>query len=72
MLSDVAVVPIDNEIAHRCGELRATLQRQGTAIPTVDMLIGYTGLVHDLTVVSHNSKHFRMVPNLRVEDWLVS
>ncbi|NLE58279.1 MAG: type II toxin-antitoxin system VapC family toxin [Planctomycetes bacterium] len=72
MLSDVTVLQLDDEIARKCGEVRAALRRQGTKVPTLDMLIAGTALVNDLTVVTHNQKHFHLVPKLRIEDWLTS
>ena len=72
MLSDVTVLQLDDHIARKCGQVRAALQRQGTRVPTLDMLIAGTALVNDLIVVSHNQRHFRLVPDLRLEDWLAS
>lgn len=70
MLSEVVVLPVSDSIARHCGATRAELQRKGIRVPTIDMLIASTALVHDLTVASHNQKHFRLVPGLRIEDWL--
>ena len=36
-----------------------------------DRLIAAHALSHDLTVVTHNEKHFADVPGLRVENWTV-
>lgn len=72
MLSDVVVLPLDDDVARQCGQTRALLQRQGTKIPTLDMLIAATALGHDLIIVTHNTRHFRLVPDLRMEDWLTS
>jgi predicted nucleic acid-binding protein len=27
-------------------------------------------VAHDATLVSHNTKHYANIPNLRLEDWL--
>ena len=32
-------------------------------------MLASSALSRDLTVVTHNRKHFDRVPNLRVEDW---
>ncbi len=71
MLSDVTVLSLDDDVARRCGEVRAALQRRGTKVPTVDLLIASTALLNDFTVVTHNQRHLRLVPDLRLEDWLV-
>ena len=70
MLSDVTVLPIDDDIARKCGQLRASLQHKGTKVPTLDLLIAATALLHNLTVVTHNQRHFSLVPDLRIQDWL--
>jgi predicted nucleic acid-binding protein len=36
----------------------------------VDLMIAAVALVHDLTLATHNVKHFQAVPNLRIVDWL--
>jgi tRNA(fMet)-specific endonuclease VapC len=36
-----------------------------------DRLIAAHALSHDLTVVTHNEKHFADIPGLRVENWTV-
>jgi tRNA(fMet)-specific endonuclease VapC len=36
----------------------------------MDLLIGVTALEYDLTLVTHNTRHFQNIPNLRLEDWL--
>ena len=36
-----------------------------------DRLIAAHALSHDLTMVTHNEKHFADVPGLRVENWTV-
>jgi tRNA(fMet)-specific endonuclease VapC len=70
MLSDVSVLAVDDDVARRCGQVRADLQRLGTRVPTVDLLIASTALLLDFAVVTHNQRHFRLVPGLRIEDWL--
>jgi tRNA(fMet)-specific endonuclease VapC len=34
-------------------------------------MIASVALVHDLTLVTHNTSDFQNVPNLRLEDWIV-
>jgi tRNA(fMet)-specific endonuclease VapC len=72
MLSDVSVLGVDDDVARTCGQVRAKLQRRGIRVPTVDLLIASTALLHDFTMVTHNQRHFRLVPDLRIEDWLIN
>ena len=48
----------------------AGLRPQGISVDNMDLLIGATALVYDLTVVTHNTAHFQHIPGLRLEDWL--
>ena len=70
MLSDVTVLAVDDDVARKCGQIRASLQKRGIRVPTIDLLIAATAMSYDFTVVTHNQKHFRLVPALRIEDWL--
>jgi tRNA(fMet)-specific endonuclease VapC len=36
----------------------------------MDLMIGSIGLVHNLTLVTHNTADFHRIPGLRMEDWL--
>lgn len=71
-LEDVSVLSFDSQCAEQFGSLRGVLIRQGTVVSPLDVMIASVALVHDLTVVSHNTKHFEVVPGLRVVDWLAS
>jgi len=37
----------------------------------MDLMLAATALVHDLTLVTHNTADFVNVPGLRLEDWLI-
>ncbi len=72
LLRDFTVLEVDQETARVFGEVRAKLLDRGRPLPSVDLLIAATALVHDLTLVTHNVAHFADVPGLLVEDWLVA
>ena len=69
-LDAAQVLHVTPEVAERCGQIRAELFDQGHAVPVADMLIAATALVHNLTLVTHNTKHFASVTGLMLEDWL--
>ena len=71
LLRDVQVLPFDEECALRFGQVRGELLRKGISVNTTDLMIAAMAIVHDLTLVTHNSSDFRGVPQLRMEDWLV-
>lgn len=51
------------------GKLRATLERSGTIIGGMDMLIAAHALASDMTLVTNNTKEFKRVEGLRLENW---
>lgn len=53
------------------GEIRALLSSQGTPIGPYDLQIAAIAIAHDLTLVTHNTREFARVPNLKLEDWLI-
>lgn len=70
LLPNLKVLPFDRRSAVVYGELRADLERRGTPVGDSDTRIAAIALVHDLTVVTANVRHFERVPGLAVENWL--
>lgn len=68
--SKVAVLPFDEEATERYGELRALLEKRGTPIGPLDTLIAAHALSLGRILATHNSREFRRVPGLKVDDWL--
>jgi len=62
-------LPFGSAEASRAATLRLALARGQTDRP-YDTLIAATVLEHDLTLVTHNTREFRRVEGLAVEDWL--
>ena len=52
------ILPVDEAVALRAGELRGTLQAVGKTRASADMLIAATAQVHALTVVTRNVRDF--------------
>lgn len=70
VLSRLEVLPVDEAVAERAGDLQASLHRQGRPRATEDLLIAATCLVHGLTLVTHNRRDFADIPGVRFEDWM--
>jgi len=66
----LAIVPFGRAAANAYGELRAALERAGTPIGPLDLLIAAHGVALGATVVTSNDREFRRVPSLVVENWL--
>jgi tRNA(fMet)-specific endonuclease VapC len=59
----------DEAAAEHYATARRHLESRGTPIGERDLVIAATALAHDLTVITNNTREFRRVPGLRVEDW---
>ena len=70
LLSQVQVLPVDDVVAARFGELKAGLQAAGQVIADFDLLIAATALVHDLPLATHNIRDFTRIRGLRLDDWM--
>lgn len=70
-LLPLAVLPFDSCAADIYGNVRATLERQGTPIGPLDTLIAAHALSLGVTLVTNNMAEFSRVPGLAVEDWSV-
>ena len=58
------------ESADHYGVLKHTLKTQGTPIGDMDTLIAAHALAENLSLVSHNTRHFERIPGLKLEDWM--
>ncbi len=62
-------IPVNEAVINVYAKTRASLELQGIRLDDLDLLIASTALYHNLTVVTHNIKHFDRIPGLRIEDW---
>jgi tRNA(fMet)-specific endonuclease VapC len=70
-LKPYATLPFDDAAAQIFGRIRTELERAGTPIGPYDMQIAAIAIVHELIVVTHNTREFGRVRGLRIEDWEV-
>ncbi len=61
--------PFDDRAAEEYGRLHAHLSVNGTRIGPNDTMIAAIALANNLTLVTHNTREFSRVPNLKIEDW---
>lgn len=52
------------------GKLRAYLQKQGNIIGGLDMQIAAHALSNNMTLVTNNTKEFKRVKNLKLDNWI--
>jgi tRNA(fMet)-specific endonuclease VapC len=63
------LLDFDSEAAGHYGQIRSYLQRKGTPIGSLDMLIAAQARARRITLVTHNVREFKRVPDLAIEIW---
>jgi len=63
------IMPIDERVAEKAGEITADLKKRGEKIDLNDIYIAATALIHDETILTGNIKHFEKIKGLKVVDW---
>lgn len=64
------VLPITLESASIAATHYAYLRRLGTPLDDMDLLIAGIAIENDMTLVTHNMKHFSRIPGLKLQDWI--
>ncbi len=60
------VVPYDLELCRKFGQLKGELMKKGISVPSNDLWIATCALRHSLSLVTHNKKHFELIPDLKI------
>ncbi len=68
-LAPLEVEAFDDAAAAVYGRIRADLERQGTPIGSLDLLIAAHALALGRTIVTNNTREFSRVMGLKVENW---
>ena len=67
----LSVLNLEQTIARKFGEIKATLRQEGTLIEDFDLLIASTALNFNLILVTNNVDHFARFKKLKIEKWKV-
>ena len=68
-LSILDVLSFNDLAAVEYGKICAYLQKRGTPIGTMDMLIAGHARSEGLILVTNNVREFERVPKLKIENW---
>ncbi len=50
-------------------DIKAKMVEKGIRIEDMDLLIASTAIYNELVLVTNNTKHFKNIPNLKLENW---
>ena len=70
LLSNIEIMSFDVNAADAYGKIRADLERNGTPIGPLDMMIAGHALALGCTVVTNNTKEFSRVDGLKIVNWV--
>ena len=68
-LSPITVLEFDSRASEKYGIIRAELEKKGTQIGPMDMLIAGHAKAEKLILVTNNTREFIRVEGLEIEDW---
>jgi tRNA(fMet)-specific endonuclease VapC len=69
IIGKCTVITFDESQSELYGKIRVELEKKGTPLGDMDMLIAAAALSTGAILVTHNKKHFSKVKGLKVEDW---
>jgi tRNA(fMet)-specific endonuclease VapC len=68
-VTPLEILPFDAVCAEKYGAVRAELEKAGTPIGSMDMLIGAHALCVGAVLVTNNVREFNRIKKLKVADW---
>lgn len=68
-LIPLEILPFDEQAALVYGEIRAALEKAGTPVGSMDMLIAAHAVALGVPLVTNNLREFSRVPGISVLDW---
>ena len=68
----VAVLPLNDSTLKTFGKLKTNLRKQGQPLADFDLLIAGTALAEGRILVTNNIQHYVRIPDLQLENWMVS
>lgn len=71
LLANIDIVSFDSLAAQSYGKIRADLEKAGTPIGPLDMMIAGHAKSLNYIVVTNNTKEFERVKGLKLENWAV-
>jgi len=69
-VSAFEIVPFDEKACITYAGVRYELERSGTPIGPMDLLIASISLTHNFILVTNNSQEFKKVKGIKLENWI--
>jgi tRNA(fMet)-specific endonuclease VapC len=69
LAAKLSIVESDDEICACFGNLKALLEKQGMIIDDADLFIAACALTTGATLVTNNTRHFKRIEGLQLQNW---
>jgi len=69
IIGKCTIINFDASQSELYGKIRVDLEKSGTPLGDMDLLIASAAMATGAILVSHNKKHFSRIKGLKVEDW---
>lgn len=69
LLANIEIIDFDSRAAESFGKIKSTLEKTGTSIGIMDTLIAAHAQSLGYTIVTNNTREFKRVYNLNIENW---
>ena len=69
-VSTFEIIPFDEASSMTYAKIRASLEKKGTPIGPMDLLIASISMTYNLILVTNNSKEFSRIAKLKLENWI--
>ena len=64
------IIPFGHQDAIKYGIIRTNLEKLGTPIGAMDLLIASIAIHHNLTLVTNNTSEFSRIQGLKIDNWV--
>ena len=69
-VSTFEIVSFDEKACSAYAKIRYSLERSGTPVGPMDLLIASIGLAYNFIVVTNNVEEFQRIKGLKIENWV--
>jgi len=69
-VSTFQIIPFDSRCCNSYSKIRNSLEKSDTPIGPMDMLIASICLANNFMLVTNNTKEFKRIAELKLENWL--
>jgi len=69
IIGKCTIIDFNSSQSELYGKIRVELEKSGTPLGDMDLLIAAAAISTEAILVTHNTKHFSRIKRLKIEDW---